>query len=496
MSLIHQATDEELVSIIREKYRRDILAFARVCITEDPHDSKNPWKPFPVNKVPYVKELLLSYTTDRKVIVVKSRQVMVTWIYVIATLWSVLFTKGQRVALISRKGGASKKLVERIKFVYDKLPDEWKPPCRFTFHPEPSVRCDSTESAIFAYPQGADQLRSETFSVIFSDEFAFQDDQDKTYTASKPTIDGGGCFIAVSTPNGKNNLFYTLSKDPAFRRFDIHYSQNPFKDENWKKEAFSGLKDAAVQQEYELNFLAANTNRIYNDFNTAIHVKELIANPNQPLYVGWDFGYNRPAIVFVQLDGNKIKVLGSKMGYKTVLEHFIQSTFSLQSMVAEGITDVRDFCDIAGKQKNAQTGKSDVQILNSMLIKIGRMAHCRKTVNIEEGHNLIRQFLTGLRGGEPLFQIDPRYNAHLIEALNGGYHYHGTNQRICGCGTNEFGEIESDLFKHNCDCLRYILENLFNPTGKIPSVKTNGLPKKPLGKDLRFQGSYFKNQKY
>jgi hypothetical protein len=56
-------------------------------------------------------------------------------------------------------------------------------------------------SIIQACAQGSDVLRSYTFSAIFSDEMGFQDEAEDAYTASVPTIEGGGKFTGVSTAN-------------------------------------------------------------------------------------------------------------------------------------------------------------------------------------------------------------------------------------------------------------------------------------------------------
>jgi hypothetical protein len=62
---------------------------------------------------------------------------------------------------------------------------------------------------MIAVPQGADVLRSRTASGIFADELGFQEKGREGFQASKPTIEGGGRYTTVSTPNGQN-FFYEL----------------------------------------------------------------------------------------------------------------------------------------------------------------------------------------------------------------------------------------------------------------------------------------------
>jgi phage FluMu gp28-like protein len=55
-------------------------------------------------------------------------------------------------------------------------------------------------STIMAIAQGAEKMRSYTFSAILSDEMGFQDKAEEAYTAALPTIEGffkALCFDAI-----------------------------------------------------------------------------------------------------------------------------------------------------------------------------------------------------------------------------------------------------------------------------------------------------------
>jgi len=481
---IQQTSDQELVAQIREEYSKDLELFSSICITNDPHDKRNPWKPFPVSKLKYTKKFIEAFLDHPKTVILKSRQIMATWFFCIAGLWDIMFHKGATGALVSKKGEDSRKLIERMKFIYDQLPD-WKPYVNFVMFPQPKAECSENYAVVYAYPQGADQLRSQTFSWIFSDEFAFQEDQDKTWRSSKPTVDGGGRFIACSTPNGQDNLFYHFWCDPDFHKIEIHYSENPFKDEKWKREARKGVREKDWQQEYEKNFLATNENTIYGDFNYQLHVKPQYFNPDVPLLVGWDFGYNRPAVAYCQYFDGIFRVLRSIMGYKMTLDKFSDMAFSLEKEHFGEAGLIFDFCDSAGKQKNKQTGLSDIQALNRILDKRGRYLRYKTCIDIEAEHDLVRTALSRLQRGEACFQID-NSNFVIVNAMRGGYHYHGDGERVCGCGANEFFEREVDYNKHLMDCIRYVYTNNFGPHGAI-RVDQRALDI-PTVKDKRFGG--------
>lgn len=481
---IEQSSDQELIEQIRENYKNDLLLFSSICTTEDPHDRKRPFKLFPTKKLPYIKKFANAFLKEHRTVILKSRQIMATWFFCIAALWDILFNKGSKGAFVSKKGEDSRKLIERMKFIYDNLPD-WKSHVNFVMFPQPKAECQENWSVVYAYPQGADQLRSQTFSWIFSDEFAFQEDQDKTWRSSKPTVDGGGRFIACSTPNGAGNLFYHFWNDPSFYKIEVHYSENPFKNEKWKKEARKGMREKDWQQEYETNFLATQENTIFGDFNYKLHVKEQIFQPQYPLLVGWDFGYNRPAIVWCQYYDAIFRILKSFLGYKITLDKFAEEVFKIEKEHFESPIAIFDYCDSAGLQINKQTGMTDIQVLNKLFESRNRYLRFKKSTNLEEDFAIIRNFMNKLVKGEVCFQIDPS-NVNIIEGFRGGMHYHGDTQRVCGCtNANEFFEFERDYYKHLNDCIRFIFLNNFGIDGPINSKQDKLVI--PSTKDKRFQ---------
>lgn len=481
---IQQSSDDELIAHLREEYKDNPLLFMGICITEDPHDSKNPWKPFPAERLGYVKKFIHAFLNEPRTVILKSRQILATWAFCILALWSIMFFKASKGAMVSKKGEDSRKLIERMKFVWENLPS-WKPFVNFVMFPQPKAECPDNNSVVYGYPQGADQLRSQTFSWIFSDEFAFQEEQDKTWRSSKPTCDGGGRFIVCSTPNGAGNLFYHFWQDPSFHKIEVHYSENPFKDEKWKIEARKGMRQKDWEQEYEKNFLATQENTVLGDFNYQQHVKKQTFNNQSPLLCGWDFGYNRPGVVWCQYDGGIFKVLNSFLGYKTTLDKFTEESFKIEKQNFEDPIAIFDFCDAAGKQTNKQTGITDIQALNKLLDKRNRYLRFKTCLSLEDDFNLMRDFLSKLLKGETCFQIDPM-NTNIIEGMRGGLHYHGDVQRICGCTqANEFFEAEKDYYKHLNDCVRYVITNNFSSDGPIHARQSK--LDMPNVKDKRFQ---------
>lgn len=177
--------------------------------TIDEHDRKTPIKQFPRKE--YLKRLVSLWLENDKLLVAKSRQMLATWTFVALYLHDTQFNVGRLNFFVSKKEEDADALVSRAWFIYEQQPDFLKPYkgdrsfCKIEF-PE-------LHSKIRGVPQGGDQLRMHTASGVFSDEMAFQSEAEDSYTAAKPTIEGGGRFTGVSS--AYPSFFEELYKDNA-----------------------------------------------------------------------------------------------------------------------------------------------------------------------------------------------------------------------------------------------------------------------------------------
>lgn len=207
---LQQIEDLEF-SLALDIVRGDFGYFLRQWVmTQDEHDKTSPIKPMPDKQ--YIRELAHLFQTTDKLLVEKSRQMMVSWVACAYALWLALFHDGRRVFIQSKKEQDANALLDRVKLIYNHLPERLK-----TIYPcDPPAYCKMAwgkrNSIIQAVPQGADVLRQYTASAIISDEAAFQEKAEEAYIASRPTLVGGGQMIMISSPNFKN-FFYLLKSD-------------------------------------------------------------------------------------------------------------------------------------------------------------------------------------------------------------------------------------------------------------------------------------------
>lgn len=198
--------------------------------TLDPHDPVNPIKKIPDE--PYTRNYIKFWLENSNLLLVKSRQMMITWITVALNLWLAMTQEGQYIFFISKKEddanfSSQLSLLSRAFFIYNHLPKELH--LRVYKKEQPAMLLfPNKNSTIHGVSQDSDALRQYTTSSLFFDEMAFQENSEKSFASIKPTLDGMKRiimvhghrlvlpkFCGVSTPNGKRNLFSQLVHDES-----------------------------------------------------------------------------------------------------------------------------------------------------------------------------------------------------------------------------------------------------------------------------------------
>jgi len=195
-----------------EQARRDPIVFLeRFAWTCDQHDSVQPIKPFPMR--PHIIQMTRLWQDNRHMVICKSRQMLMTWLFCALSLWDALYHPGRLIMLQSKREAdaigdavAGDGLMGRVKFMLMHMPGTIQGRDRVAFPDGTSctmkaerVSFPSHNSTLWAVPQGAAIIRQRTASGILSDEAAFQDEFGNAYVAARPCIRGGGWFVALST---------------------------------------------------------------------------------------------------------------------------------------------------------------------------------------------------------------------------------------------------------------------------------------------------------
>jgi hypothetical protein len=202
------------------------------------------------------RELLNDLGSERLLLILKARQLGISWLICAYALWLTLHRPSRLVLFFSIGQGEANEMMRRVAAMYWRLSPELRGAL-------PSPEKNNTEelrfsngSAIQSLPSRKSAGSGYTASLIVLDEFAKNENAEALYTAVKPTIDGGGSMIVLSTAHGAGNLFYRLVDKArqglgafAFRFLPWHV--RPGRDSAWySRVAADAIDDAHMKQEY------------------------------------------------------------------------------------------------------------------------------------------------------------------------------------------------------------------------------------------------------
>lgn len=212
--LIKQAdlltTEVEINRAIKDPY----FFLTRFCYTQDEHwQSKGLSSPYNlIPKKQYIQDICDVFQTEDLIAIEKTRQMMASWIVCGLALWDTMFKEGRRTILMSKKEKDANALVDRCKLIYARLPQQLQD--KYPRDPEKylEMKWSKRGSILLGVPQGEDQVRSYTASLVVGDEASFQDKMEKVFEAAQPSLQGGGKFVMISTPNGRE-FFWRICYD-------------------------------------------------------------------------------------------------------------------------------------------------------------------------------------------------------------------------------------------------------------------------------------------
>ena len=156
---------------------------------------------------PMQRQALLELHEHRLNIILKARQLGITWLALAYAAYVLRFTPGSTVVALSRTEEEAKELVRRTGVLLGNMPallreTPWEGPTwRASAMSAVVSHPDGRESVLKAFPAAMGASRSFTANLVILDEWAFQQFAREIWTAAFPTINRptGGKVIGLST---------------------------------------------------------------------------------------------------------------------------------------------------------------------------------------------------------------------------------------------------------------------------------------------------------
>lgn len=464
-----------------KRYRNDPWAFLIECVyTLDQVSKEEPVKLMPQRE--YLKLYCKLWQRYPLMAVPKTRRMTMSWATIGLYVWDTIFHKGRFNAFVSKKEDDANELVNRAKFIVDnldkeKIPRELIPAYNHKFN---VLDFPEFMSKIQGFPQGADQLRQFTFSGIFGDESAFWDYAEKFYSASFPTIDGGGrmtlvsspapgffkklCFDAMDVPGDINVAEYSPTyKVPMqgvrvwtnaknrFLVYELHYTADPKKrDLSYKESIKNSMPLQEYLREYELHWDTFSGQPVYPEFSK-LHITDEKPEPTLglPMLIGLDFGLT-PAAVIAQYESGVLTIFKEYVEVNMGAIRFMDMLVTELRLNYPSFTDFKKnwhcFIDPSGISKSDTDESSCAQVVGQYFnVTPGPIAW-------EERRNAVVGLLIKLSKNTPAFQLYAKECPVLFKGFEGGYRFSDKNVEL---EPNRLRPVK-DSFSHPHDALQYV----------------------------------------
>ena len=231
---------EYIQQILQDEFeycRNDVVYWANnYCVIED--------KDSPEIIVPFKgwdaqNQTLRDFEKNRLNLILKARQMGITWIALYYCTHDLIFNLGHTVVALSKTEDDAKELVRRMSVILDNMPEilqagglTWKATSLSITITDGKGKLISTFKAFAASPSAG---RSFTGNILLIDEWAFQEFAAEIWTSAYPTINRptGGKVIGLSTIK-KGTLFEDLwIEDNAFNKIFLSVFCDPRRTKEW-----------------------------------------------------------------------------------------------------------------------------------------------------------------------------------------------------------------------------------------------------------------------
>lgn len=268
---------------------------------------------------PAQRPALEAMATRRRVMVLKARQLGMTWLALAEASRLLLCRPGRTVVCISRAENEARELVRRLGVIFGAMPrliqperqapEGWEGPVFRQNRMDLTIRfADGPPSVCRAFATSPGAARGFTADLILLDEWAFQPGDREVWASLLPLVNrpGGGRVIGLSTIR-RGSLFERLYKDPdcGFEKLFLPWTADPGRDTAWYKATQAALGEDRTCQEYPASAeeaLSIRGGSYFPEVRRASHHRE--HPPEGPLrrVAALDYGLDMLSVHWIALD--------------------------------------------------------------------------------------------------------------------------------------------------------------------------------------------------
>ena len=252
----HEFTEEQVIEFI--KCKNDPVYFAKNYIKIVSLDEGlTQFQPYD-----FQETLIKRFHENRFNICKMPRQTGKSTTSVSYLLHYAVFNDSTNIGILANKAATARDLLGRLQTAYENLP-KWMQQGIISWN-KGSLELENG-SKILAASTSASAVRGMSFNILFLDEFAFVPNHiaEAFFSSVYPTITSGKStkVIMVSTPHGMNHFYrYWHDAEKGKTEYvptDVHWSQVPGRDAEWKAQTIANTSDQQFKIEFECEFLGS-----------------------------------------------------------------------------------------------------------------------------------------------------------------------------------------------------------------------------------------------
>ena len=264
-------------------------------------------RPLPLHW-PYVRRTAQMLVNKKRLVILKARQIMCSWLIVAYSVWLCLKHENLTILIISQGKIDAQEMVRRAYDIYDRLPPFLQALLPLKDGPRNMQNIEfANSSRILSLPSKADASRGKSPQVVFIDEAAYCAELDGMLAAVEPQLGPNSQLFIVSTPSPKlrGRAFTRLCKEAdkrGYHRLDIHFRMCPaYQDPEWEKAKRASMSPQKFAHEFELSLASAGDAMIFPAFGER-HIQEgsFIPTDKHKLYRAIDPGPKMACIWFAE----------------------------------------------------------------------------------------------------------------------------------------------------------------------------------------------------
>lgn len=276
----------------------------RFCVYED-KDAEELIQPF--NMWEAQSEALQSIHDNRLNIILKARQLGISWLVISYASYVMRMRSGRTVIGLSRTEDEAMELVRRLSVEFanmgslireKKESQGWNGVTYEKFAMKLVVHFpNEPDSVFYAFPSAPGSVRSFTADLAIFDEWAFQQWAEQIWVSAAPTINRptGGKFIGLST-NQRGSLFESIFTDKSngFNKIFIPWNADPRRDKEWY-ERTKAMLGGDITQEYPATIeeaLSVSGGAYFPEVCVEKHISHKPLTGNVRRYVSLDYGFD------------------------------------------------------------------------------------------------------------------------------------------------------------------------------------------------------------